>query len=159
MVYKLKHREIKHKNGYIRWYFRSASKYSVVSSSGDSKDGNESEIDVHTSSPKKHCLSSTSIPPSKSRSRIRIYNKKREEILPWLEFDENLQDVFYKLCKMGGRSLQRTCGAWITKHSLTGKMATLKMKSHSKSKVHLLSCQLDMEADRARKEGSIISQL
>ena len=25
--------------------------------------------------------------------------------------------------------------------------------------MHFLSCQLDMEADRARKEGSIISQL
>ena len=33
------------------------------------------------------------------------------------------------------------------------------MKSHSKSEVHVLSCQLDMKADRARKEGSIISQL
>ena len=33
------------------------------------------------------------------------------------------------------------------------------MKSHSKSKVHLLSCQLAVEATRARKEGSIISQL
>ena len=39
------------------------------------------------------------------------------------------------------------------------KKATQKMKSHSKSEVHLLSCQLDMEADRARKEGSIIGQL
>ena len=35
------------------------------------------------------------------------------------------------------------------------------MKSHSKSEVHLLSCQLDVAADRTRKEkkGSIISQL
>ena len=33
------------------------------------------------------------------------------------------------------------------------------MKSHSKSEVHLLSYQLDMEADRARKEGYIIIQL
>ena len=33
------------------------------------------------------------------------------------------------------------------------------MKSHSKSEVHLLSCQLDVEADRARKDGSFISQL
>ena len=39
------------------------------------------------------------------------------------------------------------------------KKATQKVKSHSKSEVHLLSRQLDMEADRARKEGSIISQL
>ena len=35
---------------------------------------------------------------------------------------------------------------------------TQKMKSHSKSEVYLLSCQLDVEADGARKEGSIISQ-
>ncbi len=39
------------------------------------------------------------------------------------------------------------------------KKATQKMKSHSKSEVHLLCSQLDVEADRARKEGSIISQL
>ena len=36
---------------------------------------------------------------------------------------------------------------------------TQKMKSHSKSEAHLLSCQLNVEAVRARKEGSIISQL
>ena len=36
---------------------------------------------------------------------------------------------------------------------------TQKMKSHSKNEVHLLSCQLVMEADKARKEGYIISQL
>ena len=33
------------------------------------------------------------------------------------------------------------------------------MKSHSKSEVHLLACQVDVEADGARKEGSIITQL
>ena len=49
--------------------------------------------------------SSTSKPPPKSGSGIRRYNKKWEETFPWLEFDENLQDAFYKLCKMGGRSL------------------------------------------------------
>ncbi len=35
-------------------YFRSASKSSVVSSSSDSEDGNESEIDVQPNPPKKH---------------------------------------------------------------------------------------------------------
>ena len=39
------------------------------------------------------------------------------------------------------------------------KKVTLKIKSHSRSEVHLLFCQLDVEADRARKEESIISQL
>ena len=74
-------------------------------------------------------------------------------------FDENLQGAFCKLYKMGGRSLQRTGGAWITKPFINWKKVTQKIKSHSKSEVHLLSCQLDVEADRARKEGSIISQL
>ena len=54
---------------------------------------------------------------------------------------------------------KRTGGAWITKPFTNWKKATQKMKSHSKSEVLLLSCQLDVEADRARKEGSIISQL
>ncbi len=33
------------------------------------------------------------------------------------------------------------------------------MKLHSQSEVHLLSCQLDVEADKARREGSIIRWL
>ena len=140
-------------------YFRSASKSSVVSSSSDSEDGNESEIDVESNPPKKHCSSSTSKPPSKSGSGIRRYSKRWEETFPWLEFDENLQCAFCKLCKKDGSSLQRTGGAWITKPFTNWKRATQKMKLHSKSEVHFLSCQLDMEADRARKEGSIISQL
>ena len=143
----------------IRSYFRSASKYSVVSSSSDSEDGNESEIDVQSNPPKKHCSSSTSKPSSKLGYGIRRYNKKWEETYPWLEFDENLLGAFFKLCKKVGRSLQRTGGVWITKLFTNWKKATQKMKSHSKSEVHLLSCQLDVEANRARKEGSIIIQL
>ncbi len=61
--------------------------------------------------------------------------------------------------KKGGRPLQRTGGAWITKPFTNWKKVIQKMKSHSESEMHLLSCQLDVEADRARKEGSIISQL
>ena len=55
------------------------------------------------------------LPPSKSGSGIRRYNKKCEETFPWLEFDEIFQGAFCKLCKKGGRPLQRTGGAWITK--------------------------------------------
>ena len=131
----------------------------IVSSSSNSEDGNESEIDVLPNPPKKNCSSSTSKPPSKSGSGIRRYNKKWEETFSWLKFDENLQGAFCKLCKKGGQSLQRTGGAWITKPFPNWKKVTQKMKSHSKSEVHLLSCQLDEEADRVRKEGSIISQL
>ena len=53
MVYKLKHRETKHKNGYL--FVRIVSKSPLVSSSSDSEDGNESEINVQANTPKKHC--------------------------------------------------------------------------------------------------------
>ena len=66
----------------IRSYFRSASKSSVVSSSSDSEDGNESEIDVPPNPPKKHYPSSTSKPLFKSGSGVRSYNKKWEETFP-----------------------------------------------------------------------------
>ena len=49
-------------------------------------------------------------------------------------------------------------GLGLPNHSLNGRRR-LRMKSHKKSEVDLLSCQLDVEVDRARKEGSIISQL
>ena len=75
-------------------YFRSASKSSVVSSSSDSEDSNESKIDVQPNPPKKHFPSSISKPLSKSGSGIRRYNKKWEETFPRLEFDENLQGAF-----------------------------------------------------------------
>ena len=74
----------------IRSYFRSASKPSVVSSSSDSEDGNESEVDVQPNPPKKQCSSSTSKLPSKSGSGVRRYNKKWEETFPCLKFDEKL---------------------------------------------------------------------
>ena len=98
----------------IHLYFRCASKSRVVSGSSDSEDGNESEIDLQRNPPKGHCLSTIFKLPSKSGSGIRRYNKNWEEILPWLEFDENLHGAFFKLCKKGGRSLQKTGGAWIT---------------------------------------------
>ena len=60
----------------IHSYFRSASKSSVVYSSSDSEDGNESDIDVQPNPPKKHCSISTSKPPSKSGSGIREIQQK-----------------------------------------------------------------------------------
>ena len=141
----------------------SSSSASKPSNSSDSEDGSMSDIDgcetdVQPNPPKKHC-SSLSKPPSKSGSGIRRYNKKWEETFPWLEFDEDLQGAFCKLCKKSGRPLQRTRGAWITRPFTNWKNAIQKMKSHSQSDVHLLSCQMEVEAERARREGSIIRQL
>ena len=78
----------------------------------------------------------------------RRYNKKWEETFPWLKFDENLDDLYSGLV-----------GLRLPNHSLTGRRRLRKWKQHSKSEVHLLFCQLNVEADIARIEGSIISQL
>ena len=102
-------------------YFRSTSKSSVVSSSSDSEDSNESEIDVQPKPPKKHCSSSTSKLPSKSGSGIRRCNRKWEEIFPWLEFDENLQGVYCKLCKGMEDLFRGLVGLELPNHSLTGR--------------------------------------
>ena len=45
-------------------------------------------------------------------------------------------------------------GLGLPNHSLTGRRR-LRKKSHSKSEVHLLSCQLDVEADRAKKKDPL----
>ena len=52
----------------------------LVSSSSDSEDGNESEIDIQPNPPKKHCSSSTSKPPSKLGSGIMRYNKSGKKL-------------------------------------------------------------------------------
>ena len=146
----MKRRETKQKWIFVR--------ISIVSSSSDSEDGNECEIDVQPNLPKKHCSSFTSKPPSKSGYGIRRFSKKWEETFPWLEFDENLQGASANYEKRV-KDLFRGLVGLLDHQTTNWKKTTQKMKSHSKSEVHLLSCQLDMEADRARKEGSIISQL
>ena len=104
----------------IRSYFRSASKSSVVSSSSDSEDGNESEIDVEPNPPKSiaQVLLLNHLPSQDLESGDTT--KKWEETFPWLEFDKNLQGAFCKLCKrvkdlFRGLVEQRTGGAWITR--------------------------------------------
>ena len=90
----------------IRSYFRSASKSSVVSSSSDSEDGNESEIDVQPNPLKKHCSSLTSKPPSKSGSGIRRQQKVGRNF-SMLEFDNRGLDYLPKHLLTGRRRLRK----------------------------------------------------
>ena len=55
----------------------------------------------------------------------------------------------------GWKISSETGGAWIAKPFTNREKATRKMKSHSKSEVHLLSCQLDVEAARARMKDPL----
>ena len=88
-------------------------------------------------------------------SHLDQYNKHWEGTFPWLEFDENLQGAFCKVCKKHGRSLERTGGAWImkpfTKPFTNWKKAIEKMRTHSQTEVHLTSCKAEVEAERVRR--------
>ena len=126
--------------------------------SGNSTDP-EDESDVQESDscnpPKKHCPSA----PHRTTTTVRKYNKKWEEEFTWLEFDEDCQGGFCKLCKKRGKTLQRTGGTWITKPLTNWKKAVEKMRAHAKSDVHIHSSQAALEAERAEKEGSIVQRL
>ena len=90
---------------------------------------------------------------------VRRYNKKWEQQFPWLEYDEHTQGAFCRECKKHGKSLQRTGGAWITKPFTNWKKAVEKMRAHSKSDVHIQSCQASVLAERATRQGTVIQQL
>ena len=105
----------------IRSYFRSASKSSVVSISGDSEDSNESAIDVQLNPPKKHWSSSTSKPSFKSGSGIKGYNQKWEETFPWLEFDKKLRGASANYAKREEDLFRGLVGLGLPNHSLTGR--------------------------------------
>ena len=150
----------------IRSFFgASSSKSAPIASSSESEHSDsDSEAEcLEPSPPKKHCVSPTV--PEKRCTKSRPlsskwkYNKKWEEDFPWLEYDEDYRGAFCKFCRKRGKSLQRTGGAWITTPFKNWKKATEKMRAHSKSDVHIQSCDAELAATRAMKEGSIIQQL
>ena len=115
------------------------------------------------SSPKKHCISST-LPEkhcvmSCNPSTKRTNNKKWEEEFPWVQYDKDVQGAFCKVCRKRGKSLQTTGGAWITKPFNNWKKAKEKMRAHSQSDCHIQSCEAELAAATAMKEGSVIQQL
>ena len=75
---------------------------------------------------------------------------------PWLEFMKIYRVYSANNAKRVEDLFRGLVGLGLPNHSLTGRRQLTEMKPHSKSEVHLLCCQLDVEADRARKEGSII---
>lgn len=138
-----------------------SSKSSVPTCSRSESTGSESGDEIfEPSSPKRLCTIATSKPSQRSKlSDVRKYNKKWEQQFPWLEYDEHIQGVFCRECKKYGNSSQRTGGAWITKPFTNWKKAVEKMRAHSKSDVHIQSCEASLLAERATRQGTIIQQL
>ena len=76
----------------------------------------ESDSDTDHLQPKKLCTASIQCcAKSCPQASKRNYNKKWEKKFTWLEYSEDHQGAFCKVCKKRGVSLERTGGAWITK--------------------------------------------
>ena len=128
-----------------------------TSSSSDSDSEADSEcLDPKPNPPKKPRTASQKRSKSRSLTSNRKYNKKWEETFPWLEYSEDHQGAFCKVCKKRGRSLQRIGGAWITKPFNNWKKTIEKMHAHAQSDIHIQSCEAEMVASR---QGTIIQQL
>lgn len=146
----------------LRSYFSAAgpSKVAPLASSSSEDESESSEVE-ESSPPKKLCIAVSK--PSRGKSRTqpgkRKYNKKWEEEFTWLEFDEDHQGAFCKVCRKRGKPLQRSGGAWITKPFSNWKKAIEKMQAHARSEVHIQSCQSELTAAAALRGGSIVEQL
>ena len=139
----------------------------TTSSSSNSEDDKQLSSDSVSLEPpqKKNNLSSTANYRAKSKYRAksgrqRKYNKKWEKDLPWLEYDENYQGAFCKICRKRNQySSQKTGGAWITKPFKNWKKAVEKMRAHANSDAHIRYSEAEVLAAKAEKEGSILQQL
>ena len=88
----------------------------------------------------------------------RKYNKKWEKDFPWLEYDENYQGAFCKVCrKLGsqGHTSQGSGDVWITKPFQNWKKAVQKMKAHASGESHIRHLEAE---PTAKKGGSIAHQ-
>jgi hypothetical protein len=89
----------------------------------------------------------------------RKYCKSWEKEFNWLQYDEDSNDVFCKICKESGKSLQCTGGIWVTKPFKNWKKAVEKMKAHAKSECYIQVSQAIPLRERISTEGSIVQQL
>jgi hypothetical protein len=150
----------------LRHYFSASTSKQSSTPASSSSSGDDEPLSSDSSSqeppPPKRSLSSMASYRAKSKYRPksgqRKYSKKWEKEFLWLEYDENYQGAFCKICrKHEHHSSQKTGGAWITKPFKNWKKAVEKMRAHAKSDTHIRHFEAEVLA--AQKEGSILQQL
>ena len=131
--------------------FRAAasSSNSTTISSDIEEDGN-----LHPSSPKRQCTRPTTSASATTQHKCK---KKWEKDFPWLEYNENYQGAFCKVCRKSGsqgHTSQGSGGVW--KPFQNWKKAVQKMKAHASSESHTRNLEAELTA---KMGGSIIHQL
>lgn len=138
----------------IRDYFASSSSKSAPSSRGCDTSDSEDDLttpSLHPSSPKRHC--------SSTAPHTRKYNKKWEKEFPWLEYDNNYNGVFCKVCRKSMRqskTSQGSGGTWVTKPFNNWRKALEKMRAHASSDTHTKCVEAEL---LVREGGTIAHQL
>jgi hypothetical protein len=137
--------------------------FAAASSSRSTAPSSDSEEDetLHPSSPKRQCTrpSTSDYSSSSASTTQRKYSKKWENEFPWLDYDENYQGAFCKVCRKSGsqsQTSQGSGGVWITKPFQNWKKAVQKMKAHAGSESHIRHLEAELTA---KKGGSIVHQL
>ena len=98
--------------------------------------------------------------PVPLKKGCRRYNSKWEQAFPWLEFSEDVQGVFCKVCKKWAReSQQRSRGVWTTEPFTNWKKATEKMRTHERGTMHVTASKVALESEMSLRQGSIAQQL
>ena len=84
------------------------------------------------------------------------YHKKQKKGFTWLEYSDDHQEVFSKICKKHGISVERTGGTWVTKPFNNWKKALEKKWAHSQSQGHIQSSYVtEVHVATALKRASI----
>ena len=122
----------------IGGYFGTSSLKFTPTVSSDSEEDSTGES-LQPSSSKKQCLRPTSFASLK-------YNKKWEKDFPWLQYDENYQGAFCKICRMQSQTSQGSGGVWVTKPFQNWKIAIQKMKVHASSETHVRHLEVGLLA-------------
>jgi hypothetical protein len=127
------------KNMDIRSYCRpsASSAHADSSSSSSEKDSDSTTSDLEPPLKKQPTKPAKAKKKHRSVSDRRKYSKNWEKEFNWLEYDEDSEGVFCKICKQVGKSLQRTGGTWVTKPFKNWKKAIEKMKAHAQSDTHI----------------------
>ena len=98
--------------------------------------------------------------PSASKKVCRRYNSKWEQDFSWLEFNEDVQGAFCKLCKKWAKeSKHRSRGVWTTEPFTNWRKATEKMRTHERGMMHKTASRVAVESEMSERQGSVAQQL
>ncbi len=113
----------------IRSFFAigSSSLSAPIANSSEDESGNSEAEYLEPSPPKKRCVTVRANVPEKRRTKSRPlsskrkYNKKWEEDFPWLEYDEDHEGAFCKLCRKEESHFKEQEEHGSRSHSTTGR--------------------------------------